>query len=949
MNEYDPDTIEKKWQDKWEELKMHHAKVEEDKDPFYIIFAYPSISGYLHLGHMRCYTYTDFIARYKKMRGYSVLFPAGAHPTGNQVFSFAKRVAEKDPVIMDYLRSNGASEEDIRKLSVPDGVIEFFKETYIKEWRNFGLHIDFSHFTDTSREDYSSFIRWQFKKLKDKGLLTQKPYYAPVCVSCGPVAVDPSETDLYKGGNAEVQEFTLLKFRFGERYITAATLRPETVYGQTNLWVDPDEDYVIVKVQGEEWIMSSPAMDKLSYQTEEIKMVGRISGRDMIGKYATAPVIHRDIPILPAKFTDPNIGSGIVTSVPSDAPYDWIALEDLKKNHEMLSRYDLQDIVERVNPIPIIESKEWGTNPAERIILEMGINSQAETDKLEDATQRIYKAGFHSGTMLECCGDYAGLSVQEAKERIRNNMLSSGEAIIFRDLSEEVICRCGEEVIMGKIPDQWFIRYSDEKLTKECKEHVKDMCIRPDSYANTIPDTLEWFQDRSCARMGNWRGTKFPFDDKWIVEAISDSTLYPAHYVVAKHYNLGSFQAKQMTEDFFDFVFLNEGSVEDVSDSTGIPEDTLLEVRRDFLYWYPLDINLGGKEHMTVHFPVFLMNHVAILDPPHWPKGIMVNWYLTMTGGKISKSKGGADPIPDVAGKFGIDTLRLYYAHSASPFVDKEWDEKEVFNYRKRLGYLWRLFHRIREMDGPPGPVDDYLRSRFNHHLKKAIEYMDSYSIRKTANVIFYDITAEFEWYFKRGGENGNLLDELGTKWIKLMSPFVPHLSDELGCLWGIEYVTTSLLPEVEIDAISDNIERREIYLKGVIEDIKNILDIAKVGGNHIHIYVTPDWKVKVIDRVLSHPEKGMGLMSGLVDELNAPPRDLSKFLKRALDEHRANKETLKKAVSVMELDVLEKNKDFLEKEFRTSVTIYRASEEVYDPENRKEKAIPGKPAIYIQ
>lgn len=949
MKDYDPQSLETKWQRRWEDSGSHRASVDNDKESFYTIFAYPGISGYLHLGHMRCYTYTDFIARYKKLMGYSVLFPAGSHPTGNQVISFANRVREKDQTVLEYLEANGATEDDIASLDTPEGVIEFFKKTYIRQWKDFGLNIDFSYFTDTSREDYSRFIRWQFKKLHEKDLLTQKPYYAPVCKVCGPVAVDPSETDLSKGGTAEVQEFTMLKFKYGDRYITAATLRPETVFGQTNLWVDPEETYAVVSVGDDELIMSHPAAAKYAFQNHDVEVIGSVQGDELIGELVEAPMIHRKIPILPADFTDPDVGSGIVTSVPSDAPYDWIALKDLKEDIDTLDKYGIGDIVGGVEPVPIIDSRDRGTNPAESVINEMDIRSQKDTDKLEEATRSIYRAGFHEGTMLDNCGEYAGLPVQEAKERIRQELISTGEAQTFHALSEEVICRCGAHVVMGRIPDQWFIRYSDEDLTIRSKEHAKAMTVRPDSYSKGLPDTLEWFQDRSCARLGNWVGTRFPLDDRWIIEAIADSTLYPAYYVVAKYYNLGTFKADQMTEKFFDFIFLGKGELDDVSASTDIPEEALEEIREEFLYWYPLDLNLGGKEHMTVHFPVFLMNHVALLNEEHWPKGIMVNWYLTMTGGKISKSKGGADPIPDVAERFGIDTLRLYYAHSSSPFADKEWNENEVFNYRKRLVYLWRMIHRMKDVSGAKGPVDEHLESRFNRLIKEVIEHMDEYSIRKAANVVFYDIPSEIEWYFKRGGDNGRTVRELAIGWLKLISPFTPHIADELGEIFGIKCISDTTIPKADESAISPYAEFVESYLKDVIADIKSILEIARVSGDTIHVYVAPSWKREVLDRVLAEPEKGMSLMSELVDMHDVSAKTLTGYLRYLLDEVKKNISGLEMLSRLDESSVLEENKAFLQDEFGASVKVYLDSDSAYDPEGRRKKAVPGKPAIYIE
>ncbi|MBS3782354.1 MAG: leucine--tRNA ligase [Candidatus Thermoplasmatota archaeon] len=949
MDSYDHVEIEKKWRDRWEENKMNKTERDEDKKPFYLIFAYPGISGFLHLGHMRCYTYTDILARYKEMKGYNVLFPAGTHPTGNQAISLAKKLQEGDQEKIAYMKKNGATEEDIEKMKDPKEVVKYFNEVYKEEyWKKFGFSIDFDYFTHTIREDYKKFITWQFKKLKEKDLLTQKPYFGTECVECGPVAVDPSETDLSKGGNAEKQEFTLLKFEYGDRYVTAATLRPETVFGQTNLWVDPNIEYNIVEVDGEEWIMSEDAMKKLTYQKNLVEVKGTIKGEEMIGDKVLAPGIDREIIILPASFPDPDFGTGIVTSVPSDAPYDYVALKEIKEDEEVKDRYDL-DLTD-VEPIEIIESEDWGDLPAEKIVEEMSIRSQEEEEKLEEATEKIYKAGFHTGEMLDNCEDYAGMRVQEAKERIKEDLIRDGKADVFYDLSEEVICRCGGKVFVGKIPDQWFIRYSDEDLTEKSVEHARKMTINPQSYSDNLPSTIRWFQDRSCARKGNWMGTEFPFDEDWIIEAIADSTLYPAYYIVAKHYNDGDLKAEQMDEEFFDFVYLGRGKAEKISESTGVPEDKLKEIKKDFEYWYPLDLNLGGKEHMTVHFPVFLMNHVALLDEDDRPKGIFVNWWLVGEGGKISKSKGGAEPIPDAAEKYGVDTLRLFYAHSASPFVDKEWSEDEALNYQNKLDSIWNLIEKMRKVNGAEKKIDDYLRSRFNQLVKKYNEVMEDYKLRKGANVAFYDIPSEIEWYLKRGGENSELLSSIGEKLVRLIAPFTPHIAEELSLRWNIDFVTQESLPAYEEGEVSERAEAREEYLKKVQEDIKHILDIAEVEGDDIYIYVAEEWKEKAYKKVMEDPEKGMGIMSEIVNEIDAPSNELSSFVKKVLDEiHETKGQNMLKA-DLDEKKTLENSKDFLEDTFEASVHIAETDEDdIYDPEGRASQSKPRRPALYIE
>ena len=275
---------------------------------------------------------------------------------------------------------------------------------------------------------------------------------------------------------------------------------------------------------------------------------------------------------------------------------------------------------------------------------------------LELATQEVYKAGFHTGVMNSNCGPYHGLTVAEAKDKVRDDLIKSRKADVFWDLSEEVVCRCGNKVHVKLVNDQWFIDYGNKRLTDESKAHASNMKIAPEEFHRNIPSVLEWFQERACARLGNWLGTRLPFDEKWIIEPISDSTLYPMYYIISLYVNKKKLKPEQMTEEFFDYVFLGKGDVKKIK----ISRKLLKQIRKDFLYWYPLDINLGGKEHQTVHFPVFIMNHVAVLNKNYWPKGIIVNWWVTGKGDKISKSKGGAERISGGIERDSVDGMGVY-------------------------------------------------------------------------------------------------------------------------------------------------------------------------------------------------------------------------------------------------------------------------------------------------
>ena len=960
--------MEKKWQSKWAEKKLNESERQDGKPKFMLIFAYPGLTGYLHVGHLRGYTYADALGRYKRMTGYNVLFPVGTHATGNGAISLASKIARKDEKTVDYLLRNGCPEEEIDKLKEPMDVVNFFNNVYQNDyWKRFGFLADWRRFTCTLYPDYGKFIEWQFTKLKEKGLLVQKPYYAPFCPVHGPVAVDPSETDISKGGLAETQEYTLLKFWCEERkfFLVAATLRPETIFGQVCFWARPDMEYSIVEKDGERWVVSPQCAEKMSLQFDGVEEVGRIAGKDLIGLTCTAPMIHKQIPVFPADFVDPDVGTGLVTSCPSDAPDDWNSLQVAKANPELTEKYGIpKDIVDAVVPVSIISIKGYGDFPAQSIIEKMKIPSVKDPAKfrelMDEAKKQVYKDGYHMGVMKDVCGEFSGMRVEEAKDKIQQAMLASKEAEIFRDLTEEVICRCGQRVHIKRIDDQWFINYADRQLTDSTKEHCRDMTIFPAQYYENVQGVLDWYRERACVRLGNWLGTRFPFDNKWIIEAISDSTLYPLFYTISLYSNTKQITPEQMTPEFFDYVVLEKGEPSAVAGSTGIDQELLEKIRKDVHYWYPLDINLGGKEHMTVHFPVFLMNHRAILPDDMQPKGIIVNWYVTgKNKDKISKSKGGAQPIPGAVAKFGADSMRLYYAHVASMFVDVEWDEDLVFTYKQKLENIMSSVEDLinAEADVPSGDIDAWLLSRFNTHVSEIRAAMDRYDLRQMATVVYYDMSNDMRWYARRGGKNRDTVMQALRIWINAMMPITPHVAEELWSEAGFEgLVSEAQFPEADDSKRNAAAEYGEGLVQEVIGDVNEIKKMAKTEVSKAVIYTTPMWKVGVMKDAIAMAEAGNLTIPDLTkrcmadENLKKRGKETSDFVKKiAVDLMRSNLKDKKALADLDEEALLKSAKDFIASETGMETEIYGADEEnKFDPSNKARVAVPGRPAIYL-
>ncbi|MEM4364054.1 MAG: class I tRNA ligase family protein, partial [Candidatus Diapherotrites archaeon] len=448
--------IEQKWIKKWENEKTFEANPNE-KPKFFVTFPYPYMNSLMHIGHFYTLMRVEAMARYKRMRGYNVLFPQGWHCTGSPIESAAQRIKENEPKQIEIMKQLGLKEEQIKEFQEPKKWVEYFPKEAEKDLKSLGLSIDWrrSFITTSLNPHYDKFIKWQFTKLKEKNYVIKGSHPVVWCTKDNAPVPDHSRIE---GEGETPQEFTLLKFKFEDKYIIAATLRPETVFGQTNLWVNPEIEYIIAEVDKEKWIGSQEFFAKLKQQNHEVTTIGKLKGKELIGKKVIAPEIHKTIIVLPATFCDPTKGTGIVTSVPSDAPDDYIGLLYLQNSKETCEKYGLNyEEICKIKPIPIINSAELGEMAAEKMVKEMNIKSPEERQKLEEAKKIVYKKGYYEGIMGKNTRKYSGMPVIKAKELVKEELIQNKEATIFYELTGKVVCRCLQEATVKIVTDQWFI------------------------------------------------------------------------------------------------------------------------------------------------------------------------------------------------------------------------------------------------------------------------------------------------------------------------------------------------------------------------------------------------------------------------------------------------------------------------------------------------------------
>ena len=388
--------IEEKWQRRWQEAKLFESDP-NDKEKIFVTVAYPYPSGAMHIGHGRTYTVPDVYARFKRMQGFNVLFPMGWHVTGAPVIGIAKRIKRRDPWTMDIYRNiHKVPADELEKFTDPNYIVEYFSSEYHDVMTRMGYAIDWRREFKTLDPHYQKFIEWQFRKLREKGLVRIGEHPVKYCPECeNPVG----DHDLLEGEGVGINELTMVKFELDGDYLVAATFRPETLYGATNLWLNPDSEYVKVKVENENWIIAKNAFDNLLNQKKDISIISDINAGDLIGKYIKNPLTNAEHIILPASFVDPEYATGVVYSVPGHAPADLIALLDLKNDVKQLEKYGIVDEVQKIHAFGIIELEGFGDVPAEDMIKKFEVK-QPERSK----PQRCYQRNIQTRTCKGCYG-----------------------------------------------------------------------------------------------------------------------------------------------------------------------------------------------------------------------------------------------------------------------------------------------------------------------------------------------------------------------------------------------------------------------------------------------------------------------------------------------------------------------------------------------------------------
>ncbi|BFH74483.1 leucine--tRNA ligase [Sulfurisphaera javensis] len=941
-------SIAEKWQKEWEKAKIFEANPDKNRKKFFTTVAFPYPNSPFHLGHGRTYVTCDIYARYMRMKGYNVLFPMGFHYTGTPIIAMADDVAKGDKELIDIFKNIYEIPDNvISKLADPLFMANYFKDEIKKAMKEIGLSIDWRREFTTIDPEFSSFIVWQFSKLQEKGFIVRDTHPVGWCpVHHIPVGMHDTKGDM----EPEIGEFVLIYFTTDLGILPAATLRPETVFGAVAVWVNPDVTYSIIEIDGKKMIVSERSAFKLTFQIDNIKNIGNIKGSELTKYKAINPITGKEIPILPADFVDPNVATGVVMSVPAHAPFDYFYLKKIK-----------QDI-----PIVSVIQVEGQGDTLARDFVEK--NNPKNKDDLQKLTEQVYRIEYNRGKMKDVSQlvkpdyvvffkSFTGLSVPEARQKITEFLINNGLGRkIFEIMNRPVYCRCGNEVVVKILKDQWFLDYGNPEWKALAKKLIANMKFIPPEVRKDFEFVADWLQKRACARTRGL-GTPLPWDKKWIIESLSDSTIYMAYYTIAHKIKQYQLRPSQLTYDFWNYVMLGIGNIDEISSKTGISKEIIKEIRDEFLYWYPLDIRHSGKDLIPNHLSFFIFNHAAIFPEELWPKAIAVNGFVLYEGKKMSKSLRNIIPLRKALRIYSPDVVRITLTSTADMGSDVNFSD----SYAKSVGEILRKYYEfIKDLPKYNGEgtdfADRWLRAQVNRMVLESTKYMDNIDFRSTVNDILYNFDSYLKEYMEmckaEGKEpNGKLMRDIIEIWIKLLAPFAPHFAEEIWHELGHNtYISLEKWPTAEESSEDLYFILIHEYHKRIIEDASKIINYYfKNTPKVVKIYVAEEELMKVLKDAVQILSSG-GTLKQLMEKEKPSDKRMANLYKKIYELAVELDDTMKKLIlgyDVNELEVLKQGAKYISYKLNVPVEVHNISE--LDRSKYNKEALPMKPAIIVE
>jgi leucyl-tRNA synthetase len=790
--------IEKKWQRRWQrkDFFLWHAKDLDKKPKIYILdmFPYPSGEG-LHVGHVEGYTATDILARFYRMNGYNVLHPMGFDAFGLPAENFALK-RKKNP--MNFVPKH------IRR--------------YRKQMQSLGFSYDWQREVSTIDPEYYKWTQWMFLKMYEKGLVYEKEAPINFCPSCKTGLADEEVI----GGKCErcESQTEIRNLKQWHIKITAYADRlledlkdldwPENVKEMQKNWIGKSEGYeVLFKIEGsgEHLEVFTTRLDTLfgvtfialsihhplalklsqptyyphveNYIQEEIKrekfgIYEKEFTGVFTGSYALHPLTQKRIPIWISNYVLAHYGKGALMGVPA---HD-------ERDYKFAQKFGLE-IIEVVKP----EGK------------------------------KSYNLPFTSDGILINSGEYSGLSSEEAREKIGQDLKEKDlakKAVYYR-LRDWIFSRqryWGEPIPLIKCPKCGIVPLSEKDLPlklpkvkyyeptgtgesplKNIKEWVKVKCPKCKGPA-----------ERETQTMPQWAG----------------SCWYYLRYLDPKN--------KKIFADY-----------------------------KKLKYWLPVDIYVGGVEHAVLHLLYARFWHKFLYDlnlvPTKEPFQRLFNQGIILgpDGQKMSKSRGNVINPDDVIKEYGADSIRMFEMFLGPLEVEKPWSTEGIKGVFRFLNRVYDLARKIRKIKGRKKVEDKEIKLALNKFIYETTEGIKNlrFNVAIAKMMTFENLLRE-----KVEKSPSPYLKEVFLTFIKILFPFAPHLSQEIWSMFGQKsFLDYEAWPKYDEKILKEKVFQYVIQVngkkRGTLESTKEVLSekeiLEKVQDLPLYEKYLRDKKIKKI------------------------------------------------------------------------------------------------------
>ena len=768
QEKYAPHDIEAKWQKYWEENKTFKVEMDKDKPKSYVLEMFPYPSGNLHMGHVRNYSIGDVIARFRTMKGFNVLHPMGWDSFG---------MPAENAAIKHNIPPKKWTLENIANMT--------------RQLKALGLSYDWDREVTTCKEDYYKWTQWFFELFYKRGLAVKKESAVNWCDTCNTVLANEQVID----GKCWRCDHEVVKKDLSQWFFKITDYADELLKDLDLLPGWPER----VKTMQHNWIGRSEGLE-FSFEIPALN--------DTVAVYTTRPDTAYGVTFMALAAEHPLIKKicennpkadeinafcervrnqseiertssesekeGVFTGVYCINPFTGRKVEIWVTNYVL---YDYG--TGAVMGVPTGDQRDWmfaDKYGIEKIVTICPIGKELKLEEMTCAYEE--KEG-----MLVNSGEFTGMEMHKAMSAIMDKAEAEG---------------FGKRRVNYRLRD-WLIsrqRYWGAPIPIIYCPHCGEVLVPEDQLPVRLPEDVSFNA-----------GAKSPL-------ATSEE------FVHCKCPKCGA-DATRETDNMDTFLCSSWYYLR----YTDAHNDKMPFDKELNNYWGPVDQYIGGIEHAILHllysrFFVKVLRDAGLVDYDEPFSNLLTQGMVIKDGAKMSKSLGNVVSPEEILSKYGADTARLFILFAAPPERELEWSDQGVEGSFRFLNRIWRivqafeavLAQKVTEYDHSNlSEADKDLRRVLHSSIKKVTNDIETRFNFNTAISTMMELVNALYAYKEAAKEpNAGLIYEAISDLIKMMSPFVPHITEELwrGAIDANSSVHEQSWPECDEEALKvDNVE----------------------------------------------------------------------------------------------------------------------------------------------